>query len=194
MAPKGEAFELEIKQRLESELHSGLLGIEPSAARVFHRKRYYSSVRRSDIIVDISVEIMRPGVDEPFLIWIWECKDYSHRVPVDDLEEFHSKLGQIGSSLTKGTVASRNGFQEAAISVARSWGIGLVRMQPDGTLMRLLESRTSPTLRAIAEASLAQPAGVPLSSQFLAIDRNGRVADDFGDYVEAELSEFYNTY
>ncbi len=187
---KGESFELEIKHRLESELRSGMLGIEPSAAHVFHRKRYHSPTRQAHIIFDVSIEIFRPGADKPFLVWIWECKDYVHRVPVDDLEEFHSKLGQIGASLTKGTVACRNGFQEAAIAVARTWGIGLVRMQPDGSLMRLLESVSARDLHPVAEASLTQPAGIPLTSQFFAISGHGQAVDDFGDYVETELAEF----
>jgi hypothetical protein len=36
-------------------------------------------------------------------VWVFECKDYTGRVPVDDGEEFHAKLQQSGEDNTKGT-------------------------------------------------------------------------------------------
>ena len=189
MVQRGEAFELEIKLLLEAELNGGLLGINPSNARVFHRKRYHSPARNGNIIVDVSLEMYRSGASQPFLVWIWECKDYAHPVPVDDIEEFHSKLEQIGTSLTKGTVASRNGFQESAIEVARTWGIGLVRMQPDGSLVRLLESASYQDLSLVVRDGLLQPPGTILRSMFFGIGTHGHPADEFSDYVSAELND-----
>ena len=76
----GTAFELEVKRLLEDELASGLLGLEPSATRVHHRRPYFSRDRGKDIIVDVSIELTRPGSAGPFLIWVWECKSYIVRV------------------------------------------------------------------------------------------------------------------
>ncbi len=40
-----------------------------------------------------SLELFVQGNTVPSIIWIWECKDYtSSSIPVDDIEEFHSKL------------------------------------------------------------------------------------------------------
>lgn len=183
---RGEAFEREIMLRVECELQGGHLGIHPSSACVYHRRRYHSPARNSDIVVDVSIELFRPGADQPYLVWIWECKDYGHAVPVDDVEEFHSKLTQIGSSRTKGTIASRNGFQESAIEVARTWGIGLVRMQPDGSLFRLLESADQEDTAALVFSGLLQSPGTPLRSDFLGLTGRGTPATKFGDYFEAE--------
>ena len=115
---KGKALELQVKEMLEAELVQGRLGILPSAAKVYHRKSYYSSERKSTIEIDVSLELFRPDADESYFVWAWECKDYQNSVPVDDIEEFHSKLEQIGLHKTKGTVACRHGFQRSAISFA----------------------------------------------------------------------------
>jgi len=74
---------------------------------------------------------------------------------VDDLEEFHAKLDQIGSDNTKGTVACRNGFQESALKYAQSKGIGLVRMRPQGSVVVLMEMASPP--REPALVGLIQP-------------------------------------
>jgi hypothetical protein len=61
-----------------------------------------------------------------------ECKDYRGSIPVDDVEEFHAKLQQIGADNTKGMIFTRTGvYQKSAISYARSKGICLARILPD---------------------------------------------------------------
>lgn len=109
---KGESFEIEVYDMLNDILETEF-GLSPKIASVYHKKGYYSKDREKDIITDVSIELKRPNATEPFLIWIWECKDYAHRVPIDDVEEFHSKLEQIGMDKTKGTVAARSEFQES---------------------------------------------------------------------------------
>ncbi|HEX8208852.1 MAG TPA: restriction endonuclease [Longimicrobium sp.] len=169
---------------MEIELQSGLLGIAPSAGKVFHRKGYYSAARDADIVTDVSLEVYRPGSTEPFLIWIWECKDYGHRVPVDDVEEFQKKMEQIGPSRTKGTVVARSGFQKGAINVARSWGIGLVRLSPDGTLMRLLESAAWDPAADVEEGLTTLG---PPGSLCYAVTGSGFAVHDFSRYVREEF-------
>jgi hypothetical protein len=172
--------------RVESELRGGHLGIHPSSARVYHHRAYHSPARKTDIIVDVSIELFRPGADQPYLVWIWECKDYRHAIPVDDVEEFHAKLTQIGPSRTKGTIASRSGFQASAIEVARTWGIGLVHMQSDGSLTRLLESAVREDTAAFVFEGLVQAPGTALRSDFFGLTSDGAPAITFGDYIEAE--------
>jgi hypothetical protein len=52
-----------------------------------------------------------------------ECKHYKKKVPVDDVEEFHSKIDDIGAH--KGIVITTVGFQVGAIKTAKARGIAL---------------------------------------------------------------------
>ena len=67
----------------------------------------------------------------PSIIIIIECKDYSNSIPVDDVEEFHAKLQQVGADNTKGIIITQNGcFQKSALTYAESKGIALARILP----------------------------------------------------------------
>lgn len=105
--------------------------------KVRRNAKYYSKDRESHIICDISVEKYLDNPDtnpdlRPAIIVVIECKDYSGSVPVDDVEEFHSKLQQIGADNTKGIMISHTGaFQRSALNYAHSKGIALARILPD---------------------------------------------------------------
>lgn len=105
--------------------------------KVLRKAKYYSKDRESHIICDISVEKYLDDPDKntslrPAIIVVIECKDYSSSVPIDDVEEFHSKLQQIGADNTKGImIAHRGGFQRSALAYAHSKGIALARILPN---------------------------------------------------------------
>jgi len=185
---KGKAFETTLKQLLEGELNRGDLGIKAGSAKVFARKSYPSADRGRSIVMDVSLELYRRGAEEPFFVWVWECKDYERSVPVDDIEEFHAKLEQIGLHKTKGTVACRNGFQISAINYARAKGIGLARVLPDGSTIRLLEA-----IRTVSEYSvhlgLTELDTQQLESMFYGLSSSGRGIMSFSDMVLAEINE-----
>jgi hypothetical protein len=128
---KGDALENDVFSTLENELNSGNLGISPTCGRIFKQKGYYSKDREKDIIMDVSIEVWLPNAEKYSMLWVCECKNYSHRVPVDDIEEFKSKLDQIAGKNVKGVIATRNSFQSGAITYAKNNGIGLVRIMPD---------------------------------------------------------------
>jgi hypothetical protein len=140
----GAAFELEVLGAIRREVASGSLGLLEKHCRVFHHKAYFSRDRQAEIIVDISIEIYMTDASTPSIVWVWECKDYSNPVPVDDLEEFHSKLQQMGSDRTKGTVISRSAFQKAAIQFAMAKGIGLARLLADEVVYSVLRAGGPP--------------------------------------------------
>ncbi len=121
-------FELLVMRMISRSLQAGALGISPVNAKIYHHKDYYSIERHAPIIFDIAIEVFRKGATEPFLIWIWECKNYTRPVPVDDVEEFHAKLQQIGSDRTKGTIVSTATFQSGSLAYAKTHGIGLARI------------------------------------------------------------------
>jgi hypothetical protein len=88
---------------------------------VHHQRVYTGRVSKRDIKVDVSFNYtIAEGADVLFLV---ECKYYNHSVPVDDVEEFHSKIDDIGAH--KGIMVTTVGFQDGAIKTARGRGIAL---------------------------------------------------------------------
>jgi hypothetical protein len=189
MAKGGEPFEIKVKERLESELQSGKLGIMPECAKVFHHKSYFSQQRNKSIVVDVVIELYREGADTPYLLWVWECKDYTHKVPVDDVEEFHAKVEQIGQHKTKATIVCRNGFQGGAVTYAQNIGIGLVRMVPDGSLIRLQEAvRPDRIPRRLVELMLTQePTEVFFNSAFFGLLSSGEGVNSLSEMIMSEI-------
>lgn len=137
---KGTDYEIKVMNRVKLMLEQEELGISPKQVRISHKPAYYSRDRQKDIIFDVSIEVCRKGTETPHWFWIWECKNYSHKVPVDDVEEFHAKLNQIGADKTKGTIISPSEFDEGACEFAHSKGIGLWRWIPDGAIVFRLDT------------------------------------------------------
>ena len=71
-------------------------------SKIFRKKGYFSKDREKDIIFDVSIEVTIPGQDCFSLLFLIECKNYSHSVPVDDVEEFFAKIQQVSGANAKG--------------------------------------------------------------------------------------------
>jgi Zn-dependent peptidase ImmA (M78 family) len=95
--------------------------------KIFQKKGYYSKDREKDIIFDVSIEITLPKQDRFSLLFLIECKNYSHCVQVDEVEEFFAKIQQVSGANAKGIIVSTNSFQDSAFTFAKSKGIGLLR-------------------------------------------------------------------
>ena len=88
---------------------------------VFHAKAYEGRITGRKIKVDVSFMLRIAGGAD--LLVLVECKNYNHRVPVDDVEEFHSKIDDIGAQ--KGILITTVGFQNGTIKAARGRRIAL---------------------------------------------------------------------
>lgn len=130
---KGTDYELKVMNLVRLMLEREELGIIPQQAKIFPKPAYYSRDRQKNIIFDVSIELYRKNAEKPYWIWIWECKNYLHKVPVNDVEEFHAKLNQVGANQTKGTIITPVGFDRSAYEFACSKGIGLWHWIPEGT-------------------------------------------------------------
>ncbi|MGL6217485.1 MAG: restriction endonuclease [Lacrimispora sphenoides] len=96
----------------------------------FKHKPYYSRDRENDIITDVSIEVYINKF--LFIIIVFECKAYKKGIPVDDAEEFHSKLQQIGADNTKGIMIAKSGkYQSGTLKYAKSKGITLLSYKDD---------------------------------------------------------------
>lgn len=125
---KGDNFEKKVFDLFSELLTSGEFYLNLKTSKIFQKKGYYSEARKKEITVDISIESYIGNSPNYSSLVIIECKNYSKRVPVDDIEEFSSKLNQIGEHNTKGIVVSTSSYQESAFNIAVSKKIGLVRI------------------------------------------------------------------
>lgn len=127
---QGDEFEQLMYSELKHLLESGKLLLSPENTEMFLGKKYFSLQRQDYIQMDITIEkYYNENSQYPSLILVFECKDYNGSIPVDDVEEFHAKLQQIGADNTKGFIITRNGrFQKSAISYAKANGISLVKV------------------------------------------------------------------
>jgi len=144
----GLALENEVYQIVSNLVKNGNFILANPHVRVHKKKGYYSKDRGSNIIFDVTVEKYwedpdtHPGI-KPAIIVVIECKDYSNNIPVDDVEEFHAKLQQIGADNTKGIMITRSGsFQSGAVQYANSKNIGLARVLPHDQLDFLMHMFT----------------------------------------------------
>lgn len=135
---KGASFEKRVFSSIGRELDASRLGFAKESAHLYWRKGYFSRDREADIVVDISIEVWLPSATNWSLLWVCECKDYSSAIPIDDVEEFKSKLDQISGANRKGVIASTGAFQKSALRYAKSNGIGLIRVLPDEQVEHVL--------------------------------------------------------
>jgi len=189
---KGTDYELKVMSLVKFMLEKEELGISPKKAKVLHKPAYYSRDRRKDIIFDVSIEIRRKDAEIPYWIWIWECKNYSHKVPVDDVEEFHAKLNQVGANRTKGTIITPVGFDEGAYEFALSKGIGLWRWIPEGTpVIRLDTSSNAWSDDAVLYGLTNEVAnGFPDINFVFALTTNGKLTTVFSKMIAQEFLTF----
>ncbi len=127
MAKKtGKRLEKKVFANLRRLLNSGRLPLNPQNCEVHHQKKYFSKDRNANVQFDVSLEIFQNAPnDAPISIWFFECKDYGGAVGVEDVEEFHTKLQQVGADNSTGFMVTPSKFGKAAKSFAKSNGINL---------------------------------------------------------------------
>lgn len=123
----GDALEESIFHLFRAEIDAGRFWAKKTCCKVYRRKGYFSKDRNSQIVFDVSIEIFLPGATEFSTLVLIECKNYSSAVPVDDAEEFFSKVQQVAAANCKAIIASTAAFQSGAREFCKSKGIGLLR-------------------------------------------------------------------
>ena len=98
---------------------------------IFHPK-YYSDDRRSFITFDIAIETRLNEEDtNPSFLTLIECKYYTSRVPVSDVEEFVSKVRQVSRLNVKAIFVTNNIFQSSALTYGIANKVGMARLIPE---------------------------------------------------------------
>ena len=125
---KGIAFEDKVFKILESKLSKDELFVPGKRSIIHKHKKYYSKDRDDNIIVDISIETFLPDAQNYSFLTVFECKDYKNDVPINDLEEFSSKLSQIAAHNAKGVIVTSSHFSKTGLNYAKSKGIAVIRL------------------------------------------------------------------
>lgn len=124
---KGTSLEEAIFALLQSQIEGNRFWAQSQCCEIFKKKSYYSQDRGKNIVFDVAIEITLPDEIKPSLLVLIECKNYSHSVPVDDIEEFWSKVQQVTGANVKGIIATNAALQEGAFNYAKAKGFALLR-------------------------------------------------------------------
>lgn len=157
---KGDVLERIILNLLQTEIEADRFYLKKSQCKIFWKKGYFSKDRGSKIVFDVAIEVYLPGAKEHSLLVLIECKNYGHRVPVSDAEEFFTKVQQVAAANSKAIIASTAAFQHGTVEYAKSKGIGLLRYFEPGN--HKWELYRSPS--AMARTSAAEQAEVIASA------------------------------
>jgi Zn-dependent peptidase ImmA (M78 family) len=149
---RGNALEKRIYDLFQAEIEADRFWAKKDNCKVFWKKGYHSRDRGTEIIFDVSIELYLPGAQEYSSLVLIECKNYGHRVPVDDAEEFFAKVQQVAAANAKAVIASTASFQSGAREYAKSKGMGLIRyFAPDNFKWELKRSPSATARSTSAE-------------------------------------------
>jgi Restriction endonuclease len=104
---KGNKLENQVYELIKLLLEKDEFFVDGKKSKVFWKKGYYSQKRKKEIVFDVAIETYSKNAQNYSFLTIIECKNYDGLVPVDDVEEFDSKLSQVGEHNTKGIILTK---------------------------------------------------------------------------------------
>jgi Zn-dependent peptidase ImmA (M78 family) len=125
---RGDELEKKTFELLKELLDNDNFFVNGKKSQIHWKKAYFSEKRKGNIIFDITIETFLDGADKYSLLTIIECKNLKRNVSVDDIEEFNSKISEVGEHNTKGILITTNHFQEGALNYANSQNIALAKL------------------------------------------------------------------
>lgn len=127
----GNEFEDKVYQYLSSLLETDEMpGASKSHSKIFKHKKYKAAATDRTFDFDITIENYNPQMkaDDWSSIIVIECKKYSNKVDIADLDEFSGKLSRFSQTGVKGIMVTTKGFSKTEIEQAKKDHIGLVVM------------------------------------------------------------------
>jgi len=150
---KGDNFENISYELIIDSINNLELGILPANAKVFRKKGYYSKDREKDIIFDLSIEIWLKDAERYSNLYLIECKSSTKKnIPVDDVEEFFSKIRQISDTNVKGIMITDKSFQKGGFTYAKNKNLMLIEV--NGTSKKIILHKTSKNNEIVENISL----------------------------------------
>lgn len=126
----GDKFEDKSYDLIVRAIENGELGISKSTCKVQRKVGYYSKDREKEIIFDLSIEVWPEKAERYTLLFLIECKSSpsGHNVPVDDVEEFNTKINQVAGGGVKGVIITDNKFQSGGLTFAKNKRMMLIEV------------------------------------------------------------------
>lgn len=126
----GDKFEDKSYNLIVKAIENGELGISKSTCKVKRKVGYYSNDREKEIIFDLSIEVWPEKAERYTLLFLIECKSSpkGHNVPVDDVEEFNTKINQVAGGGVKGVIITDNKFQSGGLTFAKNKRMMLIEV------------------------------------------------------------------
>ena len=122
---KGNQFEEKSLKIIENLKENGLFGIK-DFLKITPKAKRYSELRKAEIEFDLIIEFKPPNAERPMMTYFIECKNYGKRVPVEQVQKFHSDILQVSGVNAKGIIISRGAFQKSAYNFAESTGMMII--------------------------------------------------------------------
>jgi hypothetical protein len=187
---KGDAFEEIVFNFMSELLDNDELYACGKKSKIYRKKSYYSEERKDKIIFDITIETCLNNSEQYSLLTVIECKNYAHEgVPVSDIEEFDSKLTQIGKHNAKGIVVTNSSYQKSALTIAKSQGIALIRIndnKPEWINYRI-DKKCYPSVNTIEEELVSSE----IISNFSALQNDKSFIDLQSIFIEIGIIDKY---
>jgi len=122
---KGNQFEEKSLEIIENLKENGLFGVK-EFLNIIPKAKCYSELRKGEIEFDLVIEFKPPNADRPMMTYFIECKNYGKRVPVEQVQKFHSDITQVSGVNAKGIIISNGPFQKSAYNFAESTGMMVI--------------------------------------------------------------------
>ncbi|WP_062062833.1 restriction endonuclease [Aquimarina longa] len=122
---KGNQFEKKSLEIIENLKEEGLFGVK-DFIQITPKAKRYSELRKAEIEFDLIIEFKPPNADRPMMTYFIECKNYGKRVPVEQVQKFHSDILQVSGVNAKGIIISKGAFQKSAYNFAESTGMMII--------------------------------------------------------------------
>ncbi|MFT5892920.1 MAG: Zn-dependent peptidase ImmA (M78 family) [Dokdonia sp.] len=139
---KGNQFEKKALAIIENLKEGGLFGVKEYVTIIPKAKRY-SNQRKSNIEFDLIIEFKPPNANRPMLTYFIECKNYNKRIPVGQIQKFHSDILQVSGVNAKGIFISNAPLQKSAYNTAESIGMMVIEADSVENFKIVLHKRSS---------------------------------------------------
>ena len=126
---KGNILEDKVFEILSNLKESGIYG---RFTKIFKHKKYYYTPTKKYKVIDVSIEqYLEEGDENPYIIYAFECKNYTKKVDIAELEEFDSKLRGIAERAIKGAMITTVGYSSPSLEFAKSKQLSLIKIADD---------------------------------------------------------------
>lgn len=138
---KGNQFEDKVFDILQDEVEKGSIPLLLQCCKFKKKPKYYSKDREKPIEFDISIEVTPIGAENYQLLYIAECKNYSGKISIDNIEEFVEKVNQVSGKNVKAVFVFSGELQSGVQTYAKNKGVMLINVTEDNLTNIILHNK-----------------------------------------------------